>query len=213
MDRRIDRKALKAKAKEYAFKNKWNYWKPFLALFVITFLVGFVSGIFGDSFLGSIVSLVGTIVLLPVEIGVISYTIKLTRQQNPDLKEELTGKFDMIKVILLTVLVVGLATLGWTLLLIIPGIIYAYKVIMTTFILADTANKDTRWQDVISDSKKMMDGYKLDYFVFQLSFLLWIYGGLFTLGILWIWAVPYMQAATVMYYDELKRIQSANLTV
>lgn len=210
MDRRIDRKALKAKAKEFAFKNKWNFWKPLLAVFGISFAVGFVSGLFGDNLLGSIISLVGTFALLPVEVGAISYTIKLTRGENVDLKGELFGKFDMFKVIILTILLVGLATFGWSLLLIIPGIIYAYKVIMTTYILADTANKDTRWQDVIGESKKLMDGYKFDYFVFQLSFLLWIYGGVFTFGILYIWALPYMQAANVMYYDELKRIQSSN---
>lgn len=210
MDRKIDRKALKAKAKEFAFKNKWNYWKPLLAMFGVAFVVGFVSGLFGDGFIGSLISLAGTFALLPVEIGIISYTIKLTRGETPDLKAEMFGKFDMFKVIILTVLVVGFATIGWTLLLIIPGIIYAYKVIMTTYILADTANKDTRWQDVIGESKKMMDGYKFDYFVFQLSFLLWIYGGVFTFGILYIWVVPYMQAANVMYYDELKRIQSGN---
>ena len=210
MDRRIDRKALKAKAKEFAFKNKWNFWKPLLAVFGISFAVGFVSGLFGDNLLGSIISLVGTFALLPVEVGAISYTIKLTRGENVDLKGELFGKFDMFKVIILTILLVGLATFGWSLLLIIPGIIYAYKVIMTTYILADTANKDTRWQDVIGESKKLMDGYKFDYFVFQLSFLLWIYGGVFTFGILYIWVVPYMQAANVMYYDELKRIQSGN---
>ena len=210
MDRKIDRKALKAKAKEFAFKNKWNYWKPFLILILVALVVGFVSGLFGEGFIGSLISLAGTCALLPVEIGVISYTIKLTRGETPDLKAEMFGKFDMFKVILLTVLIVVFATMGWTLLLIIPGIIYAYKVIMTTYILADTANKDTRWQDVIGESKKMMEGYKLDYFVFQLSFLLWIYGGVFTFGILYIWVVPYMQAATVMYYDELKRIQSGN---
>ena len=210
MDRRIDRKAIKAKAKEYAFKNKWNYWKPMLAIFGLSFVVGFVTGIFGDGALGVLVSLVGLLALIPVEVGSMSYLIKLTRQENVNLKEELFGKFDMFKLILVTMLVIGFATFGWSLLFVVPGIIYAYKVIMSTYILADTANKDTRWQDVISESKKMMDGYKWDFFVFQLSFLLWIYGGVFTFGILWIWTIPYMQASTVMYYDELKRIQSSN---
>ena len=111
MDRKIDRKALKAKAKEFAFKNKWNYWKPFLVLFGVAFVVGFVSGLFGDGFIGTLISLAGTFALLPVEIGIISYTIKLTRGETPDLKAEMFGKFDMFKVIILTVLVVGFATI------------------------------------------------------------------------------------------------------
>ena len=38
----MDRKAIKAKAKEFAFSHKWAIWKPAL---VAGLIIGFVSGI------------------------------------------------------------------------------------------------------------------------------------------------------------------------
>jgi len=53
----------------------------------------------------------------------------------------------------------------------------------------------------------MMNRYKRDYFVFGLSFFGWILLGIFTLGLLYIWLIPYMMTAEVLYYDELKKIR------
>jgi len=90
----------------------------------------------------------------------------------------------------------------WSLLFIIPGIIYAYKTIMVNYIWAETTDENVTWRDVINTSKEMMDGYKMDLFVFELSFIGWILLSAVTLGIALIWVVPYIQVASVMYYQE-----------
>ena len=102
----------------------------------------------------------------------------------------------------------AICTTLWTLLFIIPGIIYAYKVIMTTMILADTADQNTSYKQVINTSKEMMDGYKFDYFVFELSFIGWALLCIVTCGIALIWVYPYVQIANVMYYKELKKLKN-----
>lgn len=207
----MDRKEIKARAKEFAFKNKWNLWKPSLVIIAISFAFGLVLGFLGintEEGIGALISAAFDIAILPMSIGYISYVIKLIRGENPDLNTALFQKYNMFVPILLTTLIVGICTLGWTLLLIVPGIIYAYKVIMVNYILADTDSKDVKWSDVIAQSKEMMEGHKWEFFVFELSFFGWILLSVFTLGIALIWTLPYMETALVMYYEELKKLKN-----
>ena len=52
-----------------------------------------------------------------------------------------------------------------------------------------------------------MNGYKMDYFMLVLSFFGWLLLGIFTLGILYIWLVPYMNVTFILYYEELKKVK------
>ena len=73
-----------------------------------------------------------------------------------------------------------------------------------TFVLYLIVDKDYAvGPDALKASREMMKGYKWDYFVFELSFIGWIILGVFTLGILYIWLIPYMQVASVLYYEKL----------
>lgn len=211
----MNRQEIKARAKEFAFKNKWNIWQPYLVIYAISFILGFILGILGldsESTLGAILTLALEIALIPASVGYIYYLIKLINGEKLDVKEALLSKYKLFGLILTVSIIIGIFTALWSLLLIIPGIIYAYKVIMATNILADTADENTNYKDVINQSKEMMDGYKMDYFVFELSFIGWILLSVVTLGIATIWAFPYMQVANVMYYQELKKLKQNNLT-
>ena len=84
---------------------------------------------------------------------------------------------------------------------------YLYKVVMVPFLLADEDVKSKSTFELVDMSKKMMDGYKMDYFMFELSFIGWILLCLVTFGIACIWVVPYIETANVMYYEELKKIK------
>ena len=90
----------------------------------------------------------------------------------------------------------------WTLLLVIPGIIKSYSYILVPFLLADP---DVQEEDVITLSRKMMDGHKWELFVLQLSFLGWAILGLFTLNILNIfYTAPYYQLSLAGFYQVRK---------
>ena len=73
-----------------------------------------------------------------------------------------------------------------------------------TYLVVDT---NISGNDALSKSREMMKGYKMDYFVFQLSFLGWYLLIPFTLGIILIWLEPYVLVANTLYYEKLKSLK------
>lgn len=95
-------------------------------------------------------------------------------------------------------------TFLWTLLLIIPGIIKSYSYAMTPYIVKDmvASGKQIGATDGINASRELMNGHKMDLFVFDLSFIGWfLLGGISVIGMLWV--VPYYQTAKANFYREL----------
>ena len=203
----MNRVEIKKRAKEFAFNNKWNIWKPFLVYFVIMFVVGFLLGLLGldpESTEYSILNLIITYATVPLVIGCVSYVMSLIRGKELDIKE-IFSKYKYTGPIIVITFLVGLFTGLWTLLFIIPGIIYALKMSMVQYLMADELDENTNYMDILNKSKKMMDGYKIDFLVFGLSFIGWILLTIVTFGIAAIWTVPYMTTAEIMYYEELKK--------
>ena len=58
--------------------------------------------------------------------------------------------------------------------------------------------------EAITDSRMMMRGHKMELFLLDLSFIGWILLSILTFGILFIYVVPYMQAARAEFYRTLK---------
>ena len=65
----------------------------------------------------------------------------------------------------------------------------------------------------INLSQKMMKGHKFDYFWLGLSFIGWILLGLLTLGIGYIWLIPYMYTSYAAFYEEVKKEYLENTTL
>ena len=129
----IDKIEVKKRAREFAFKNKWNIWKPTLCISLVYFVCGLLMGLFNlesGELIYDILNIVLEVAIIPATIGITYYLINLINGKKLDVKEALLAKYKFWKVIILTVIVVGLCTLGWSLLLIVPGILYSFKVIM-----------------------------------------------------------------------------------
>jgi uncharacterized membrane protein len=90
----------------------------------------------------------------------------------------------------------------WTLLLIIPGIIMAIAYSQTFYIIAD--DKNITPMDAIRKSVRLMNGYKGKYFLFCLRFLGWAILCLFTLGIGFLFLIPYMRVCFAKFYEDIK---------
>lgn len=91
----------------------------------------------------------------------------------------------------------------WSLLCIIPGIIKAYEYRMVPYLLADAP--DLSKEDALRISRQMMDGYKMEAFVLDLSFLGWNMLDACTCGILGIFYVnPYIHATEAEFFVELR---------
>ncbi len=207
----MDRVKIKEKAKEFGFNNKWNIWKPLLLIgaisFAISFVIGLVSGGNDESLLSLILSLVLEIAVLPLNVGLASYLLKLVRGKDVVLTEELLAfyKGEYLWKIIGVQIVAGLIIFAFSLLLIIPGIIYGIKFAMLSFVLAEQSSKEMQEEKAYKVSEKLMDGHKMEYFVFQLSFIGWeILCSFLIIPI--IWFVPYYMTANAMWYDELKKI-------
>ena len=73
------------------------------------------------------------------------------------------------------------------------------------YILLD--NPDMGIVDAFRLSSKMMKGHIIDYLALQLSFLGWMILGILTLGILYLWLIPYIAVTDCNFYNQLKKIQ------
>lgn len=99
-------------------------------------------------------------------------------------------------------IMVGILTFLWTLLFIIPGIIAAYRYSQAIFVLVEDPKKGV--MQCIQESKEMMVGNKFDYFVLELSFILWNFLGIATCGLGMIYVTPYTMVTYANYYNEIK---------
>ena len=86
----------------------------------------------------------------------------------------------------------------WSLLLWIPGIVKSVSYYFAPYILAENPGKPAL--ECISESKEMTDGYKMELFMLSLSFMGWLLLGIVTLGIAFIWVIPYMHATSANAY-------------
>lgn len=101
-----------------------------------------------------------------------------------------------------TMLLQGIYTVLWTLLLIVPGIIKTYSYAMTPYILKD--EPQLKYNAAIEKSMAMMNGHKWNLFCLQLSFIGWVLLSILSLGIGYLWVAPYIASATAHFYDEVK---------
>lgn len=202
----LSRAELKQQAKEQLKGNVGSYFLVLLAYLGIAFAIGFVGGL-----LSLILPILGTIAMYvalpPLMIGFYMVFLNGTYGDQPKVSTLFEGykKEYFGKSIILYFLVV-IFTCLWSLLLVIPGIIMAFAYSMSWFVLAENPNMTAR--EAIRESKEIMNGHKMDFFVLSLSFIPWILLVYVTLGIASIYVLPYMQLTITNFYHNIKR-QSA----
>lgn len=103
-------------------------------------------------------------------------------------------------------LVITFFTLLWAILLIIPGIIAALSYSMAFYIMEE--NPSMGIMDAIAQSKEMMQGNKWRLFCLVISFIGWLILSTLTLGIGFLWLVPYMNASIAAFYLEISGKQN-----
>ncbi|KXY18295.1 DUF975 family protein [Bacillus sp. FSL K6-0067] len=89
----------------------------------------------------------------------------------------------------------------WTLLFIIPGIIKSFSYSMTYFIIND--HPEYSMNQAITESRRMMDGHKIEYFLLCLSFIGWFLLSVITLGVGFLWLAPYFYTTKAEFYKDL----------
>lgn len=189
------------KARDYrriardTLSGKWGM--PILIMVIYTAFYGVISSL-SSSGLGILVYLISA----PLDIGIYYAFIKFSRTGEMSVEDMFRGFKSYGSSVLLYVLNSIFVSL-WSLLFLVPGIIKAYSYAMSPLILADNP---TMSQDAARrESIRLMKGNKWRYFCLEMSFFGWIILGILSLGVLYIWLTPYMAAAEVAFYEDLKR--------
>ena len=156
----------------------------------------------GVVIISAIIGLVLSILLTsPMTVGVCNYFIKNT-DSAPSFKDAFSGFKVKYGRNIGTLLLVGIKTVLWTLLFIIPGIIKSYEYAIIPYILADDAEISSK--EAFKKAKEMMAGNKWRLFKLEFSFIGWVILCVLTLGIGTLFLIPYINAATAEFYAELK---------
>lgn len=173
-------------------KGKWGS----VLLFVFIYMViGIIPGSIKK--IGWIINL---IIGGPIAFGVTYYFINFTRNKNPILEDLFKG-FSIFGKTFIAYLLMVLFTILWALLLIVPGIIAALSYSMTFYIMVD--NGGISGQDAIRKSKELMMGNKYRYFCLLCRFIGWFLLGILSLGIGFLWIIPYFMVSNVKFYETL----------
>lgn len=176
-----------------ALSGKWGTAIGIYLIFLlITVPVQFVPKIGG---------LIGLLCAGPFTVGFSRFSLNVIRNEEAVLEDLFFG-FKQFGRSFGAMFLVNVFVLLWALLLIIPGIIAAYSYSMVPYILADDEHIDVI--EALAKSKKMMNGYKADLFVLQISFIGWAILCLLTLGIGFLWLGPWQHVSTAKFYLEVK---------
>ena len=174
-------------------------WGLAIGTFVVYMII--ISAIQGIAHHTPMVGLVSLIIGGPFALGISIFSLALSRNTEARLEQIFQG-FNDFGNTLGTYLLMVLIIILWMLLLIIPGIIVAISYSMTFYIIAD--DRSLGGMEALNKSKKMMNGYKLKFFYLGLRFFLLALLCILTLGIGFLWLVPYMNVSIAKFYDDIK---------
>jgi len=84
----------------------------------------------------------------------------------------------------------------------VPGFVLAIAYAVVPFVLHD--RPELRPVEVLRESRMMMQGHKLEFFLLVLSFIGWAILAIFTFFIGYLWLAPYIQMTEVKFYEQLR---------
>lgn len=198
----ITRRELKENSKQQ-LRGKWGV--AIGTCFVYGLLSG-ISGAFSAETSPGFYLTLNIVTLLisgPLAVGINRFMLTLARgKEEPRFVQLFSGFSDVFLKSLGVMILFGLIVFVGIILLVIPGIIATFMYSQAFYILADDPSISV--VECLRKSRQMMVGHKFDYFVLQLSFIGWAILCVFTLGIGFLWLMPYMEVALANYYLELK---------
>lgn len=206
----FDRIRIKENAKKHYELNKWQNVLVCLVAGLISGGIQFVvniserSGAAGIILgLGLIGLAAGLLVVNVISMGGATWFHRSIKQEGLRMEEMFWTFREDYGGNVLMMFLIGLYTVLWSLLFVIPGIIKAYSYSLAPYIKSENPNISA--SKAIELSKTMTNGHKMDLFVLGLSFIGWqLLNGL-TFGILGIIYVnPYFNAAQAFAYEEIK---------
>jgi uncharacterized membrane protein len=152
----------------------------------------------------AISSLGGPVVLIfggPMMIGLALFSLNLSKSKTAELSLIFDG-FKKFGQGFLAYLLITVYVFLWALLLIIPGIIAALSYSQVFYIMVEEEIDAT---EAMKKSKDLMNGYKWKYFCLNFRFFGWMLLAVLTLGIGFLWLIPYMNVSYAKFYEDIKK--------
>lgn len=137
----------------------------------------------------------------PFGAGMGQFFLRLVRGENPGIGTMFLGFSKFLRNIRVWLLQLVFVLL-WALLLIVPGIVAGLRYSMVWFVLADEPDLTAR--EALNRSKALTKGRLGDLFTVAISFFWWILFGFLTLGIGFLWVVPYIQTTWALIYEGMR---------
>lgn len=144
-----------------------------------------------------------------VGVGFSLFVMNSVRRSQPALGNLLDGFGMFPRVLFLIILQIVLIFL-WSLLLVIPGIIAAYRYSFAVYVMID--HPEMSAMDCLRESKRLTTGYKRQLFLLDLSFILWFLLTMIPVVgyIAQVYVTPYMESARVLYYEQIRALQGGS---
>lgn len=212
-----------------------------LAFLLITFVINFIIGLFEDnSAISLILNIAELVISIPLSFGLTISFLNLKRNKDTKAFGFLSEGFSrfqkawgvcfqiIAKMILpiicvifglfLMILLMVMSAKSWFFAIVgvalyIACLVYAISrgllYSLAYFIAYDNPNLSSK--ECVLKSEELMTGNRGNYFLLELSFIGWIILGIFTLGIGYIWIIPYMQVALSCFYDEISSSESKEI--
>lgn len=196
------------------YGNGWRQlWKYFLELFliiIIAFVIGLPAGVarFGDGFgiSGILAIAYGILILGPIEYGVAFAYLKAARGDKLEIKNMFGAFQNYWNAVLANILVYVIIGVGLVL-LIIPGIIFACKLIFTPYLVVD---RKMEVIEAVKESWRMTGGHAWKVFlIFLLAIPIGI-AGLICFGVGIIVAIMWVSIALASLYHAVSMLGEAS---
>lgn len=207
------------KSAKAALSGHWTSAVLFVLVFVVLYLLAEIPSFASQGFLESakdtgntemmllllllvMLGMAFSILLIPVAWSYnVAFLSHLRENNSFALSALFRGYPDFLR-IFATNLVMTVYILFWLLLFIVPAFVKAYSYAMVNFILLD--DPQIEGNAAINRSKKMMDGHKWQLFKLDIPFILLVLLGTLTLGIAWLWILPWWNTSRAAFYEELR---------
>jgi len=193
------------------FSQKFGIVLKFLFVGVFAmFVVQLIVSMFGTSdnstigFIGGIVTYVFNIF---ISIGLIKAMMHIVRDEPVELNTLFSGKDQVLKYILVSILLSILIGLGF-ILLILPGIYLMLRFMFVPYLLVD--KEDMSIEDLFSASSTMTKGIKFNLFLYGITIFIMNVIGMIPLGFGLLITMPVSFLSFIVLYETLLRDDSAS---
>lgn len=150
----------------------------------------------------NLIHLLLTLTMQVVRAGFFLFLLNTVRCHAPAFGN-LLDAFGFFPKVLAVVLLQGVLVLLWSLLLIVPGVVAAYRYSQALFLLLDDPTRSPI--QCLRESRTMMQGHKAELFELDLSFFGWyLLGALPYIGYaVQLWSIPYIYTTKTLYFEYL----------